>query len=47
MPKIQEKFTDAKIKQLKLPAGESQAGLFRDDRSRQILDPDPERRRPA
>ncbi|MFZ0398652.1 MAG: integrase arm-type DNA-binding domain-containing protein, partial [Methyloceanibacter sp.] len=28
MPKIQEKFTDAKIKQLKLPAGESQQDFF-------------------
>ena len=28
MPKIQEKFTDAKIKQLKLPAGKSQVDYF-------------------
>ena len=28
MPKIQEKFTDAKIKQLKLPAGELQVDYF-------------------
>ena len=47
MPKIQEKFTDAKIKQLKLPAGEFAGRLLRDHRAGQILDPDPERRRSA